>query len=264
MAIYKTDCKECVFNGAALTPHKFVDCQMNGRYKIFKSRGQVAEDGTTINRLCTTCRDSNWAEQFKGVDWDEQVFTELTQAYTLIIVDEEEGDVLERLKESLKNPQTIKPLKIILVYSSSYSMDILNDWMRANVKSPFSITRIDEQDYERELIDMVVKNASGHFYTIQQNGIPLNPQTFYTMYYYLEVLLEKVLVVHNLPSRFEKDYHGLTVSTFYHKRVNGNAEGKIEEKTHLQNDSTENAWVIKRWEQLYSMCNDHKNRVYDD
>lgn len=255
MSLYITQCKDCIFNYGNMEPKlDVVECH-KGRHEIYKSRGQVTEDGMSIKGLCTICRDETWENKYEDIN--EQLYKELTNVYTLVIFDDEWGDVLKRLQDSLREPQTIKPTKILIVYTANYPLSELNKWMREYVSGkdiPFTIMKIEESDYPREPLDLILPQAVGMFYVVCQAGYPINHNTFYTLYYYFEQMLEKVLVVKNKPSRFEKDYHGLACSILYHKRVKGNKDGNIEDKA----AGEDLEWALKEWTELYLACDKHK------
>lgn len=257
MSAFRTDCSSCIWNDGIAD----VKCSLN-RYEKFKEKGLVnGEFSHVINRLCTTCRNEQWAERFEKSK--DQLYDEITSLFSLLIVDneKEEGNntVLNRLKISLSSPQTIAPQKIVFVYLGEADINPINNYLREYVVGKgieFSITKLDFVYYPRELIDIGVKSINTAYYTVQQNGIKLNENTFFSVYSYIENLLEKVLIIHNVKSRFEEDYHSLTVSTIFHKRVNGNDSMNIEEKAYTETSLENVVYLVKTWPQIYSQLSE--------
>ncbi len=213
------------------------------RFKKFKKLGDVSEDGTTINKLCTACRNNEW--QKDKIDISESVQKELQGVYSLVI-DEEPGDILGRLRQTLRIRQNINPRQIIFVYSNDFRMNEISSVLADHVKgtdTKFQILRTFEQEYEREIIDIGVKSVDGMFYTVIKNGDILPRDFLYGLFHTIEVNLDKFIIVKPI-----NGITGLTVLRLYHAKVNGNFLKPIEDK--LEEDGE--AWMIKTWPQIVS------------
>lgn len=264
MGLFTTECDSCVFNQGICDT---VCCSLN-RYEKFKNMGCVDVDKPTkIHKLCTACRNTAWKEKFEEEGINKQLENELKNVYTLMIVDEEkDGKVLDRLKESLKYPQNIKPKQIIVAYEGEDNMSDINHFMRDEIKDgiKYTINRIESQTYPREIIDIAAKKVVGMFYLIQQNGIKLNPYCFDRLYEYIEVLLKQVLLVVNEPNRFEsyQPYHSMMVNYLCHKHYNGNVGETIEEKAYnkIKKDK-EFSWLVSTWNEIYRACKQIKDNT---
>lgn len=241
----KTECRACVFN----TQEQFVDCALN-RFNLFKQRGEVCEDGTSINRLCSACRDDKWGDGKNLEDNIAQIESDLKNVYSILIVDNKEGDVLERLKASLEDRQTINPRQIVFVYSSDYPLHKITEFFMeytAGTDIKYNAIKVLEERYDREFFDIGARSVSGMFYTIIENGKKL-PQTLLTeLYNNIEVLLNKIAVV--LPI---DELTGLTVLKKLHQAVNGNEFDKIENKLTSLLEDSDNHKMIKTWEKIIS------------
>lgn len=247
----KTDCTKCVFNFNShnqMEASNRVYCTLD-RFKKFEEMGDVSEDGTTINKLCTTCRNEAWADnQIK--DYETAVKDELKNVYSLIIVDEEPGDILGRLRKTLRIRQDLYPRQIVFVYSNDYRMSELTPVFDEYVKGTsikYQLLRIFDQEYPREIIDIAVKNIDGMFYTIVKNGDILPRDFLYSLYHTIDVNLDRFLIIKPI-----KDLTGLTVLRLYHHKVNGNYTKFVEDK--LEEDGE--AWMIKTYQQILSQSKD--------
>lgn len=244
----KTICSTCIFNAQDKLHSINVDCVLN-RFDIFKQRGEVCEDGISINRLCSACRDDKWGNGKSLEDNITQIESDLKNIYSFLIIDNKDGDVLERLKTSLEDRQTINPRQIVFVYSSDYPLHKITEFFMeytdgTNIK--YNAVKVLEERYDREFFDIGVKSITGMFYTIVENGKKLPTNLIETLYNNIETKLEKIAIV-NGPT-----VHGFTVLKKLHMAVNGNDGGFVEDKLLSLNTDESNLDMIKNWKQLYN------------
>jgi hypothetical protein len=243
--MYQTDCSACIFNSSK--EKEKVVCDIN-RYEIFERRGLVDSESGLINKLCTACRDEKWIKD--GENKYCKLHDELSNIYTLLIIDENnDGHVIERLKETLKKPQTIIPKQIIVAYEGEDDLSEISSYIRdycVEKNIIYSVTKVHEQEYDRHIIDMCIKNVKGMFYLVQVNGIILNENLLRYIYDYIEGMLNSVLVI--TPNN--KSIHGLAVSTLLHKKMSGNLDGFVEDKLEEEMKSIEYPSLLKTWKDL--------------
>ncbi len=236
-----TTCSTCVFN----TSEDGVECYL-GRYNIFKSKGEVTEDGLSIKRMCTGCRDSKWLESdLKTAKLALE--KDLKNVYSLLVFDKNDGDVLGRLRVSLENRQTINPRQIVFVYSSDYPLNEITQFLINYVQGTdirYNAIRVLEERYEREMVDIGVRSVDGMFYTILENGQKLPSTLTETLYNSIENKLLKIAIVKG------DGLNGLTVLKKLHLAVGGNDGDLIENKLSILEDDSANLDMIKTWEQL--------------
>ncbi len=218
----QTSCKDCVFNSAETRfSLAYVDCEL-GRYEKFAKRGQVSDtDVNLLKVLCTACRNTPTTK--------EEIKKQLQHAYSLIIVDRDEGDAFERIKVSLSERQTVNPKEIVVVFKSESNFANIANYLSNYVKgtkTKYFVKWLPDEEYENEMIDIAVKSITGLSYTLIKSGESLPQDSLEHLYEYIDVNLKQFAMIHPEIS----DITGLTIMRLFHNYVNGNFGNSVQNK----------------------------------
>jgi len=262
----RTSCEKCVFNNNKSGEDKRPLCSL-GKYEKFESLGCMNED-FTLTRLCTTCRDEEWAGRDSGSIL-HRIARETENIFTLLIVDHQEDTStcgsLKRLRQTLENRQSLNPRQIILVYTDETPLAELSEYLKKYVENTnikYSVIKAfpDEGEGERELVDLGYKSATGLYYTVIKSGETLPVDFTASLYHLIEFNLTKLAMILPLESG---GISGLTVLRGFHALVNGNFSDTIENKIAIAIENEGNPEMVKTWAQVKSETSPLYTFLYD-
>lgn len=208
------------------------------KYQVFESLGLVNENGD-ITRLCTSCRNTDWLKEnergrlvndryLANLNGLARIKEELSNIFSLVIVDKD-GNIFNKLRETLSVRQTVRPKEIVFVYDSFESLEdvskILSDFVRGTT-TKFSAIRVYDKT-NREKIDEGVKRITGLYYTVVENGDIVDSNLFSTLLDKIEKELAQIIYIEPI---HDSKLTGMTVHRVFHNMVNGNCIVNIEEK----------------------------------
>ena len=220
--MFSTFCGLCVFNESREIKDE-VDCKL-GRYELFRERGEINEEGI-ITRLCTGCRDLEWKNR-KDENPVCRIEKELENCYSLVIFDTEKG-ILNRLKDTLSNRQTIDPKQIIVVYTDDTPLGEVTKIVTEYIKGTdikFHVIKAVFNKEDSEIIDLSVKKCDGLFYILVKNGEKLEENAIELLYKEIEEKLNKVIYIRPYSNL---SLTGCAIHLRFHQLVNGNVEKDI-------------------------------------
>lgn len=262
----RTSCEKCVFNSNKSAEGERPLCSL-GKYEKFASLGCVNED-FSLTRLCTTCRDEEWAERESGGIFT-RISRETENIFSLLIVDHQAdtstAGSLKRLKQTLENRQSLNPRQIVLVYTDETPLSELSEYLRRYVENTdikYSVIKAfpDEGEGERELIDLGYKSATGLYYTAIKSGETIPNDFIASLYHLIEFNLTKLAMI--LPLQ-DGSITGLTALRGFHALVNGNFQDTIENKIAIAIENEGNPEMVKTWTQVKSETSPLHKFLYD-
>jgi hypothetical protein len=180
---FQTSCKNCVFS--IISCGVQIGCEF-GRIEKYRKLNKLAEHDEnpkhyTINTICNTCRDHDWAKKYKNPM--EQVIEETKVRVHAFIVDKSEDspdNIKERVNKSFESllASSILPKVIHVVLQNpnltNEVMDIYNDLKgRTGIKVLISATY--DKSRELDMIDTIISLVEQPYYLLLISGNELEP-----------------------------------------------------------------------------------------
>jgi len=257
VSVFRTDCSACVFNTAT----EGVECYI-GRYEKFKAKGKAQE--TSIDGLCTSCRNEKWTDKFIVEEsnlekYKEGMYNELKHQHSVLVIDDfKDGLVIERLKTTLPSLIKQNPYNIVVTYEGEDSLFELQKYTSefyTETGIRVSLRKIFEQEYQYEIIDFGFGLCEGLFFVVQINGQELKENLLSSIFEYVEVDLEKFLLLDP-----EVDtMHGLIAHTIYFKQIGGFANESAIEKTKRLSERDNLPWMLITYKDLMKEQNENNS-----
>lgn len=248
----KTICRDCIF--AEWNEGTQNGCSVGNLDKFIK-RNEILpanpdEWYATINRMCTSCRNQDWADK-QQEDLIVALYKEVKLDYSIIIVENTIDDIEDMYKAteiSLKSAlsQEPEPKKIIFAIANkdvdrasfaNFVKEILKD---CGIK--WSISYVcDYTAPVEEIIDMSFNKIETMYYTIVENGKKLPCDFALNFDNKINEELEQIIMIEP-----ESNIHGKTFLSFLHHYLHGNKQINLEDKIKNLGDKG-----IFTWNQIF-------------
>lgn len=243
-----TLCRDCVF--ATFVGNTQFDCKLN-RLKTLQQNGAELtlkeENGRrfySINRLCNTCRNGEWAKDKPPYKLEEIVRKEIELQCDVILF----SDNMEGLEGSLKSisKSTLPPSSVIVILDNDKIKPLSIIKILQNMPYDWQIIQSLEDKSMPERIEEAVEKGPGDWYCIMYAGEILPTTLLKEIDIDTNYKLERYVIAHNLTiCVYSKSAHYTLNGCFENSTEEGNTLDSLYDKIKYLADKNNSHHMIK-------------------